>query len=121
VGVIVSAEFSPLVAELVALIGRRAALALCRAEREIYIPSRTGSRARLLRLIGPGATAKLMTRWAGRQIQLPTLAAIDRAARDAEIVAQCAAGIPKTRVALTNGLSVRQVRNILARHVGPGV
>lgn len=111
-GVIVSAEFSPLVAELVALIGRRAALALCRAEREIYIPSRTGSRARLVRLIGPSATAKLQSRWAGRQIQLPTLAAIDRAGRDAEIREQHAAGIPKTEIALSYGLSVRQVRNI---------
>lgn len=118
-GAIVSAEFSPLVAELVALIGRRAALALCRTGGEIYIPTRIGSRARLVRLIGPGATSKLQAKWAGRQMKLPTLAAINRDNRNDEIKRQAAAGKSIAELALLTGLSVRHIRNILAPNQSP--
>jgi len=108
-----SAELSPMVAELVELLGKRTALALCRAGGLIYVPTRTTSRARLVRMIGPAATAKLQARWAGRQIHLPRLVALDRHARDAEIRRLSAEGVPKADIALRHGISVRHVRNVL--------
>lgn len=108
-----SAELSPMVARLVELLGKRTALALCRAGGAVYVPSRMNSKCRLARMIGPAATAKLMQFYAGQQITLPKLAARDRAARDAEIRAMAAAGATGAQIAMKHSLSTRQVRNIL--------
>ena len=108
-------ELSPRVAELVELLGRRTALALCRAGGLIYVPMTLRPRTRLVQMIGTQGTAKLQGRYAGQNIKLPRLAALDRAARDAEIRRQAAAGVPKPEIALLSGLSVRQLHNILNR------
>lgn len=108
-------ELSPRVAELAKLLGRRTALALCRAGGLIYVPVRLNPRTRLVQMIGPQGTAKLQERYAGQHLKLPRLAALDRAARDAEIRRLAAEGMTKPEIALRHSMSVRQVRNVLNR------
>lgn len=108
---------SPLAMELTQLIGKRTAMALLRAAggRTVYVPSKPSSRTRLATMIGPTATAKLQGRWGGQNIMLPTLAAIDRAKRDAEIRQQAAEGMSRPDISKLHSLSMRHICNILRR------
>lgn len=106
-------ELSPRVAELAQMLGRRTALALCRAGGLIYVPVKLSQRTRLVQMIGPQGTAKLQERYAGRNIKLPKLVAIDRAKRNAEIRQNAAAGVSHMVLASTFSLTDRQIRNIL--------
>lgn len=107
-------ELSPLAAHLVELLGRRTAQALCRVGGQVYVPSRHNPNCRLARMIGTGNTAKLMQFYAGRHLDLPKLAAVDRAKRNAEIHRMAAEGVPRPEIALRHGLTVRMVRRILS-------
>ncbi len=108
-------KFSPLVDELVCLIGRRKAIALCRAGGggQVYVPPRMNTRTRLVAMLGPADAAKLIERWPGQELQLPKLVAHDRAKRDAEIMQQAANGMTRAEIARRHELTTRQVANIL--------
>lgn len=110
-------EFSPVVAELVAMLGKRKAFALCRAGDVVYVPVTLNSRARLLQMLGAVDAAKLIARWGGQQLQLPNLIAIDKGRRNAEIRLSVANGAKVKEVARQHGLSVRQVRNVLRAEI----
>ncbi len=108
---------SPLVLELIDMIGKRTTMALLRAAggQLIYVPRKLTANTKLAQMVGLQATHRMMTRWSGQQIRLPGLAATDRAKRDMVIKRNAAAGQPIDRLAAQNGLTVRQIYNILSR------
>lgn len=97
------------------MLGRRTALALCRAGGLIYVPIKLNPRTRLVRMIGLQSTAKLQRRWAGMHLNLPKLAAMDRAKRDAEIHKLNEQGVSRHEIARQHGLTMRQIFNIIRR------
>lgn len=83
------------------------------AAEHIYVPARINPNCRLARMIGTANTAKLMQHYAGRNLYLPKMAAVERSKRNAEIHCLAAEGIPQPEIALRHGLTVRMVRRIL--------
>ena len=58
---------------------------------------------------------RMVREWGGCKIYVPTGASVLRAARDSEIRRRRAEGATTSRIAREEGLSVRQVCNILVR------
>ncbi len=109
-------ELPPVAANLVALIGKRLALALMSSTTRgnVYVPLRPKPSSKLVQTIGMAATLRLCEVYGGRTIHIPQCAATHRVKRDAEIRQLAADGIPHSQIALRFGLTDRQIRNVLA-------
>lgn len=102
--------------ELSELLGsRRAATALLQTAggQMLYVPTRLRAETKLARMIGLHATHRLMNRWAGQQLRLPSFVAKQRAQRDLQIKRQAAGGTTPVQLARLHGLTVRHIYNIL--------
>jgi len=112
-------QLSPIAAALVALIGRRLAMALMAHMNGIgpgymYVPMRPKAGHLLVQIVGLVAAEKLCAVYGGRTIRVPQCDALRRARRDGEIRRMAAEGKPQTEIARRFGMTDRQVRNVLA-------
>ncbi|MYE06692.1 MAG: hypothetical protein F4Y04_05635 [Chloroflexi bacterium] len=102
--------------DLVGLLGEEAALrvvAACGGE-QVCVPQKADPDHRLAAAIGdPGLFAEMAWRWGGCQIYVPARSTALRCVRDKRIRRRAADGIALRHIAHDEGLSVRQVRNIL--------
>ncbi|AGG89906.1 hypothetical protein [Rhodanobacter denitrificans] len=114
-------DLPPRLAALAELIGLPAMLRLVEARggTRVYVPDVASADHWLARLIGLPAMEQLVAEHSRDYIELDRAAAALRAARDRKIVADNAAGTSTATLALENGLTQRQVFNILARTGGP--
>lgn len=115
-----NAQLPPTAAALVALIGRRLAMALIAhmngsGPGYMYVPMRPKARHVLVGIIGPVATEKLCAEYGGRTLHVPQCDALRRADRNSEIQRMAAEGKPQTQIARRFNLTDRQVRNVLAK------
>lgn len=110
-------DLPPRLAALAGLIGLSATLRLVEARggTRIYVPDMASAEHWLARLLGLTALQQLVAEHARDYIELDRAAAALRAARDRKIVADHAGGTSTATLALENGLTQRQVFNILAR------
>ena len=106
--------------DLVELIGEEAALRLateCGGE-QFCVPRAADPGHRLAVAIGDADLHRRMARrWGGCKIYVPTEASVRRVARDTRIRRRRAEGVTTSRIAHEEGLSVRQVCNILTRRL----
>jgi hypothetical protein len=114
------AQLPPTAAALVALIGRRLAMALIAhmngsGPGYVYVPMRAKTGHVLVGIIGPVATEKLCAKYGGRTLRVPQCNALRRADRNSEIQRMAAEGKTQTQIGRRFGLTDRQVRNVLAK------
>ena len=103
---------------LVELLGEEVALRLASefGGEQFCVPRIADPAHRLSTAIGGESLYGRMTReWGGCKIYVPTEASVRRGARDSRIHRRRAEGATTARIAREEGLSVRQVCNILAR------
>jgi len=110
-------DLPPRLAALAALIGLPATLRLVEARggTRVYVPDVATVDHWIARLIGLPALQQLVSERPRDYIELDRATAALRAVRDRQIIADHAAGISTATLALENGLTQRQVFNILAR------
>lgn len=99
---------------LIAVLGKTNALALAKAMggKRLYIPM-TGRDTRTMQILGPTALAQLQARWGGKDIRVPTVAAINRVDRNAEIRRLADAGATCGQIAERMGISRQHVWALL--------
>lgn len=116
-----TAQLSPMASTLVAILGRRKALALMSSvtacnKGTIYVPASPKPTSKLARIIGLAAAESLAQLYGGRNVTVPKCAALQLSARHAEIIRMVAEGIPQVEVARRFGMTDRNVRHVLASH-----
>jgi uncharacterized protein YqjF (DUF2071 family) len=107
-------RLSPLLQELVEVIGPARAVILCQAfgGRELYIPITMGPRHRIVRAIGADGAAVLADRYGRNSLVIPFAAARNRAIRNGEL-AKVAEEKGKSEAGRQFGMHTRSVRRIL--------
>lgn len=120
-----NSQLSPIAAALVAIIGRRLAMALMAHMNSsgpgyIYVPMQPKPGSVLVQIIGPAAAGKLCEVYGGRTIQVPKCGALRRAKRNQEIRSLAAAGEPQVEIARRFGMTDRHVRNVLTKGATEG-
>jgi len=114
---VVADDLPPRLAQLAELIGLPATLRLVEARggTSIYVPDVATTDHWLARLLGIEAMLQLVGAYPRDYMHIDRAAAALRAARDRHIVSRHRAGESTASLALTYGLTQRQVFNILAR------
>lgn len=115
-----TAPLSPMASTLVAILGRRKAMALMSSttasnKGTVYVPATPKPSSKLVKIIGLAAAESLAQLYGGRNVTVPKCAAIQLSARHAEIVRMVAEGIPQVEVAKRFGMTDRNVRHVLAK------
>lgn len=104
--------------ELAGLLGEEAALRVCDAcgGEQLCVPRKADPHHRLAAAIGDLSSFREMAwRWGGCQIYVPTRSAALRIARNDRIRRCAADGTALRFIAREEGISVRQVRNIVSK------
>lgn len=108
---------SPLLAELAEVIPLQAALRL--SERyggtRLYIPVVPAPESDLVAQVGHSVARALSRRYGGEALEVPRSAALKRLLRNDQLRRHRATGESLAKLARAFGLTVRQVRNILAQ------
>jgi hypothetical protein len=112
--------------DLVELVGLPATMALVKAYGGIYLKVPTGARAdgatraRLIGLMGEDAAEALIRTYGGERVAIARCEAALRDERDSRIIAAYDANTSAATIALREGMTERNVRNILKRVPGEG-
>lgn len=112
--------------DLVELVGMPATMALVKAYGGIYLKVPTGARedgavrARLIGLMGAENADKLIRTYGGERVSIARCDAALRDERDRRIIADYDADVSAATIALREGMTERNVRNILKRVPGEG-
>jgi Mor family transcriptional regulator len=110
----------PILQEIAELIGLQATLVLVKSYggTRLYVPKRFDSDHPIVKLIGHEQAARFFEKFGGQdQFDFPKGEIAVKAARDKQIRGQRADGATHARLAVTHGLSERQIRNILGPEV----
>jgi Mor family transcriptional regulator len=102
--------------EIAEVVGLPAAVRLVewRGGVRVYVPARVTERHPLARVLGVRAAAALCARYPGAELCIPRAEAALRAVRDADIRRRYSGGEGAPALALEYGLSLRQIRSIVA-------
>ena len=115
------------VREIVELVGLQATMALVSKYKGIYLKVPTGrkedgtTRAALISLMGEEAADKFIGAYGGERVSIPMCDQALRDARDARMIADYDAGVSAAKLAQREGMTERNVRNILKRVPGQSV
>lgn len=85
----------------------------------LRVHSRPQPGSPLAKRLGPGLYAALQAAFRGEELDIPTLRYQEHQARRARVRALAAQGLTANRIAATEGLSLRRVREILASRDAP--
>lgn len=113
--------------DLVELIGLPATLTLVKAYGGIYLKVPVGvradgaTRARLVGMLGEEAAEKLIRTYGGERVAIARCEAALRDERDRRIIAEYDANTSAATLALREGMTERNIRNILKRVPGASV
>lgn len=113
-------QLSPIAAALVAIIGRRLAMALMAHMNSVgngfmYVPKKPKPGRVLVEIIGPVAARKLCDVYGGRTIRVPQCSLMRRSKRDQEIRSLACSGEHQAEIARRFGMTDRHVRNVLTK------
>ena len=115
-----TAPLSPMASTLVAILGRRKAMAMMSSiaasnKGTMYVPAIPRPTHKLVKIVGQAAAESLAQLYGGRNVSVPKCAAIQQSARHAEIIRLVAEGVPQVEVARRFGMTDRNVRHVLAK------